>query len=162
MIRLISQCARRPLLDQRGVWDADPERDDRPTTLGVTGCGVVGKAGFEPAISRSRTERDTRLRYFPNGGRRIGSVPNRVLYQAEPTAMGRIARDAGLRTQRQRAQKTTPFIRRRPGLFRSSTSGTARKDSCATLCNTSRERCPQTASDGRSQGEPTPILRGRL
>jgi hypothetical protein len=26
---------------------------------------VVGKAGFEPAISRSRTERDTRLRYFP-------------------------------------------------------------------------------------------------
>jgi hypothetical protein len=27
--------------------------------------GMVGKAGFEPAISRSRTERDTRLRYFP-------------------------------------------------------------------------------------------------
>ncbi len=26
---------------------------------------MVGKAGFEPAISRSRTERDTRLRYFP-------------------------------------------------------------------------------------------------
>ena len=26
---------------------------------------VVGKAGFEPAISRSRTGRDTRLRYFP-------------------------------------------------------------------------------------------------
>src|ERR1700730_12861283 len=27
-------------------------------------------------------------------------LPNRVLYQAEPTAMGRIARDSGLRTQR--------------------------------------------------------------
>jgi hypothetical protein len=26
---------------------------------------VVGKAGFEPAISQSRTERDTRLRHFP-------------------------------------------------------------------------------------------------
>ena len=26
---------------------------------------MVGKAGFEPAISRSRTGRDTRLRYFP-------------------------------------------------------------------------------------------------
>ncbi len=37
----------------------------RPTPLGVTGCEVVGKAGFEPAISRSRTGRDTRLRYFP-------------------------------------------------------------------------------------------------
>src|ERR1700674_3002150 len=40
--------------------------------------GMVGKAGFEPAISRSRTERDTRLRYFPNDGQRIASVPNRV------------------------------------------------------------------------------------
>ena len=37
----------------------------RPIPLGVTGCGVVGKAGFEPAISRSRTGRDTSLRYFP-------------------------------------------------------------------------------------------------
>jgi hypothetical protein len=33
-----------------------------PTVLLVI---VVGKAGFEPAISRSRTGRDTRLRYFP-------------------------------------------------------------------------------------------------
>jgi hypothetical protein len=37
-----------------------------PEPFGVTACGVVGKAGFEPAISRSRTGRDTRLRYFPS------------------------------------------------------------------------------------------------
>src|ERR1700676_5077786 len=62
----------------------------RPQPRGLTERGVVGKAGFEPAISRSRTERDTRLRYFPTSRvfrsmyRALGSsVPNRVLYQAE-------------------------------------------------------------------------------
>jgi hypothetical protein len=60
------RCARRPCLPKRReVWDANAIAMTRRPPLDVNGCGMVGQAGFEPAISRSRTGRDTRLRYFP-------------------------------------------------------------------------------------------------
>src|ERR1700681_320018 len=80
MIRMIRvSCARRPRSPERpDAWDADPVSDDKAITLGVTGRGVVGKAGFEPAISRSRTGRDTKLRYFPNQEAATNAAAERI------------------------------------------------------------------------------------
>ena len=54
-----NQCVRRPARRRDLTCGTEPEGDGQAHTAGCYGCGVVGKAGFEPAISRSRTGRDT-------------------------------------------------------------------------------------------------------
>ena len=43
-----------------------PETAPTPYRKGWLRRGLVGAAGFEPAISRPQSERDTRLRYAPD------------------------------------------------------------------------------------------------
>src|ERR1700687_5817658 len=96
MIRLIRVSALAATGGRRDPTRGTPIRSAKTMAqpLGVAGCGVVGKAGFEPAISRSRTGRDTRLRYFPRltfsfelGGR---LVPNRVHWCQIPKLLRRL------------------------------------------------------------------------
>jgi hypothetical protein len=71
---------------------------------------VVGKAGFEPAISRSRTERDTRLRYFPNDGQRIARSRTECSTRLSRPLWGESLAMRVSEPNDQRAPKTTPFV----------------------------------------------------
>ena len=101
----------------------------RPIPLGVTGCGVVGKAGFEPAISRSRTGRDTRLRYFP-------TVLNFLLDQRAFTCRSTYNASCFLRNKFSAAswvldRTVAETNRRRSQAMRRTVSSAARERDCA-------------------------------